>query len=114
MAAQKDINMDEVRGLLAQGLTIKQIAKHMGHTFTTIKMRLDPYYAAMRKQRINELRSIARYGRGRSHVTTTRRAASDDVDERLQEIPHDTRTKTARLCGDPLPGRSALDQRNNP
>ncbi len=30
---------------------------------------------------------------------------------RLAEIPADTRSKTARLCGDPLPGRSALDRR---
>lgn len=26
-------------------------------------------------------------------------------------IPSDTRDLTARLCGDPLPGRSALDRR---
>lgn len=28
-------------------------------------------------------------------------------------VPADTRSITGRLCGDPLPGRSALDQRRN-
>lgn len=27
-------------------------------------------------------------------------------------VPPDTRSITARICGDPLPGRSALDMRN--
>lgn len=30
---------------------------------------------------------------------------------RLSEIPQDTRPLTARIFGDPLPGRSALDRR---
>lgn len=29
---------------------------------------------------------------------------------RLAEIPADTRTLTQRICGDPLPGRSALSK----
>jgi hypothetical protein len=29
----------------------------------------------------------------------------------MAEIPTDTRTVTGILCGDPLPGRRALDQR---
>ena len=33
-----------------------------------------------------------------------------DLDARLAEIPDDTRGLTARICGDPLPGRSALDR----
>lgn len=31
--------------------------------------------------------------------------------ERLCEVPDDTRSLTARICGDPLPGRSVLDRR---
>lgn len=30
---------------------------------------------------------------------------------RLAEIPQDVRNLTQRICGDPLPGRSALDRR---
>lgn len=31
---------------------------------------------------------------------------------RLAEIPPDTRNLTARICGDPLPGRDALSRRH--
>lgn len=31
--------------------------------------------------------------------------------ERWAEVPVDTRTLTQRICGDPLPGRSALERR---
>ena len=37
--------------------------------------------------------------------------ALPDVLARLAEIPADTRSLTARLFGDPLPGRAALDHR---
>ncbi len=33
------------------------------------------------------------------------------IEERLSEIPADTRDLTGRIFGDPLPGRSALDRR---
>lgn len=34
-----------------------------------------------------------------------------DALARIAEIPDDTRSLTGRICGDPLPGRSALDRR---
>jgi hypothetical protein len=34
-----------------------------------------------------------------------------DLAARLAEIPPDTRSLTARICGDPIPGRRALDLR---
>jgi transposase-like protein len=34
-----------------------------------------------------------------------------DAARLAQLIPEDTRTLTGRFCGDPLPGRSALDRR---
>ncbi|MCM0752013.1 hypothetical protein DEA98_14180 [Brucella pseudogrignonensis] len=40
---------------------------------------------------------------------TRRRRA--EIEALIDAIPQDTRSKTARLAGDPLPGRSALDQR---
>lgn len=30
----------------------------------------------------------------------------------MEFIPYDTRSLTARICGDPLPGRSALDRQH--
>lgn len=41
------------------------------------------------------------------------RLTPEELGERLSEIPPDTRTVTAQFCGDPLPGRSALDRRNH-
>jgi hypothetical protein len=40
------------------------------------------------------------------------RVTEEELSERKAEIPSDTRTVTAQFCGDPLPGRSALDRRN--
>lgn len=42
-----------------------------------------------------------------SHIETRR-----DAEKLRRLIPADTRDLTARFCGDPLPGRSALDQRS--
>ena len=35
-------------------------------------------------------------------------AETHEYEARLREVPDDTRDLTARVCGDPLPGRSAL------
>lgn len=35
----------------------------------------------------------------------------DVLRQRYAEIPEDTRSVTAIICGDPLPGRRAIDQR---
>lgn len=40
-----------------------------------------------------------------------RRKKNSDVFWQEPNLPDDTRTFTARFCGDPLPGRSALDAR---
>lgn len=39
------------------------------------------------------------------------RRTTKDTYQLPEPPPEDTRTLTARLCGDPLPGRSALDRR---
>jgi hypothetical protein len=100
MAYRKEFDLELAHQLQAQGLTCKQIGQQMGHTFTTIKMHLDPFYAAMRKQRTNELRRMARYKEG--NTTTTYRVTPADLEQLFQEVPRDTRSRTARLCGDPV------------
>jgi hypothetical protein len=45
----------------------------------------------------------------RGELASTKR----DAEQRLREVPADTRDLTARICGDPLPGRSALAKRQN-
>lgn len=39
------------------------------------------------------------------------RPSASELMERVREIPLDTRDLTAKVFGDPLPGRSALDRR---
>lgn len=56
----------------------------------------------------------------RAHTATLRAAGlvklhssrpkPEDIEARWAEIPADTRNLTARIFGDPLPGRSALDR----
>lgn len=36
--------------------------------------------------------------------------SAEELREKLRSIPRDTRDLTGKLCGDPLPGRSALDR----
>lgn len=56
----------------------------------------------------------------KEHAETRRKAAiprsgyidKSVIEQRLSEIPSDTRDLTGRIFGDPLPGRSALDRRN--
>lgn len=48
----------------------------------------------------------------RSHAYVAR-PDERDVAARLAEIPPDTRNLTQRLCGDPLPMRSALYRKTN-
>lgn len=35
---------------------------------------------------------------------------AEELRERFRAIPKDTRDLTSKICGDPLPGRSALDR----
>lgn len=64
------------------------------------------------KQRRNEMNREATANRKAAGIVlgldTGVRA---DAERLMAQIPADTRTVTARLFGDPLPGRSALDQR---
>lgn len=62
-----------------------------------------------RDQIVNEQSALKRAA-GLKYVASGR--SVDEAARRLQaQIPEDTRDITARFCGDPLPGRSALDRR---
>ena len=47
----------------------------------------------------------------RRSFATQHSATREAIEARLAEIPEDARDLTGRICGDPLPGRSALDRR---
>lgn len=91
------------------------VARHVGlRRFEPIRCRLDPDYAEYKraKKRVvfaSDVRlRVAMYADNRSS-----RVDPDVVAARLAEIPEDTRTITARICGDPLPGRRAIDRFEN-
>lgn len=45
------------------------------------------------------------------HVMTEFSCVKEQAERLMEKVPDDTRDFTARLMGDPLPGRSALDRR---
>jgi hypothetical protein len=102
----------KVRWMLARGRSYTEVAAMYGLTVTTVRRRLDPVYAAHIRERTNLARALKR---GHDVATAFRyhHPSEQDFAERLAEIPPDTRTLTARICGDPLPGRSAFDRRQN-
>ena len=82
------------------------IARELGITAHMLRRQVDPEYV-----RLNDLRLQRQRERYRKVQSGELRRAPDDADAiRLPDEP-DTRDLTGRLCGDPLPGRSALAQR---
>jgi AraC-like DNA-binding protein len=63
----------------------------------------------MSESRVQQIYTVAM--RDIDVVSAERRVHMQDCAARLAEIPDDTRNLTARICGDPLPGRSALARR---
>jgi hypothetical protein len=74
----------------------KELAKRLGRTPEAIRWRA-------RKLRLST------YNRGT--VRTVRLQFLKDVEDRLAEVPEDTRTTAQQILGEPLPGRSALDRK---
>lgn len=75
----------------------------------TVHRAVDPSFAdRMRdkavRHRMRDKNGTERNGLPRADYASTRA----DAAARMAEIPADTRTLTARMFGDPLPGRSAL------
>lgn len=107
--------IEEARQLQARGWTIIRIAERLGCYRQTIKRVLDPEYAVKRRIQVREARQIREPSLPRKTARENATAVSikEDAAARLAEIPPDTRSLTARLAGDPLPGRSALDKRQH-
>lgn len=108
----------ELRGALpsSYGAWVKLAARH-GVSFYWLRSRLDPKWGAHRRAQIRRCRqSHAKKSTGFVAAIKTAASAHDPISPaelvaRLQSIPEDSRSLTGKLLGDPLPGRSALDQR---
>ena len=88
------------------------IARATGFSAEKVRRRLDPEYRRRRNQRANESRvRILAEITPAARIVGTARVSPKDAERAIAAIPPDTRNLTARAFGDPLPGRSALDQR---
>jgi hypothetical protein len=129
-------NLTCAREMHAAGTSYRDIGRHFATDATTVRMRLDPEYAASRRAKANECRrsntakaaaakretdreSRRNYkevsaAKREAGITYSHSGAKLEAEWRrqLETMPkHDTRSLTGRLAGDPLPGRSALDMR---
>lgn len=65
----------------------------------------------MQRDAENREVSAARMAAGLTFMVG-RRDVEAQARKLMEFIPYDTRNLTARICGDPLPGRSALDRQH--
>jgi hypothetical protein len=106
---QRDIvreNLDAIKRMRAEGIMFKEIAERLGGNVGALDAILKPE----RIERANEAKRLKRAMEGKRkplfvHYTEPR-------PEIRGELPpqRDTRDLTARLMGDPMPGRSYLDR----
>jgi transposase InsO family protein len=129
-------NLTCAREMHAAGTSYRDIGRHFATDATTVRMRLDPEYAASRRAKANECRrsntakaAAAKHETDRESRKTYKEVSAAKRDagityshsgakleaewrRQLETMPkHDTRSLTGRLMGDPLPTRSALDMR---
>lgn len=92
-----------VRKMREAGIAWKRIAARTGVGEYRLKAALIPGWREKRRDQMREWR-------GRAAPAKPREV---EASIRLPPLPQDNRDLTARLMGDPLPGRSALDRRQS-
>lgn len=107
-------NREAALEMIAAKIPLAKVATVFGVTADTVKRRIDPSYARSRQERVNELRVQRQLGKAPEAKIIGARAVYRTTDAQarrlMDQIPYDTRDLTARVFGDPLPGRSALDK----
>jgi hypothetical protein len=86
------------------------VGKACGCSADTIRRRLDPKWREMKAESLRRSRA-RRLAAGQNIVQPKTHPVRQQAEKLLAQIPEDTRSLTARLAGDPLPGRSALDRK---
>lgn len=93
------------------GARLADIATALGASDTTVFYWLNPGKEKSRRERKNAIRrqhTEERNAKANPRFVQSPRFRPDVT--KLPPVPADTRDLTARLFGDPLPGRSALDK----
>ena len=93
-------------------VSVPKLAARFRVSDPTIRRVVDPKYRDY--DRTVQNRKRARLIKESPHAgrLSAGRPTAEDVERLRADIPADTRDLTARILGDPLPGRSALDRRN--
>lgn len=107
--------VERARALRAGGMSWMRIAALLGVGDDGLRRRLVPGYAERRaaaKRAAYAARSRGEKKRVQVNRVPSTGVTPDEAWRALASIPADTRDLTARLFGDPLPGRRALDHRN--
>jgi orotate phosphoribosyltransferase-like protein len=103
-----DEGVELVKAMRQRGMSWEAAGAELGISGNTARSWIDKDYMEMRNRRARDCRVVPGFAlRDIPSEINTR----DDALARLALIPEDTRDTTARICGDPLPGRSALDRR---
>lgn len=90
----------------------RRLARELEISEDALRRAVEPGYAERRNTMARERRNgEVRLVQRQNHVVETALALRQEGARRIAEIPPDTRNLTARLLGDPLPGRSALDRK---
>jgi hypothetical protein len=97
--------LDKAAAMRARGISWGRIARVVGFGEERVRRILDPGFAVRRAAGIRQAR-FTRGARGEPH----RRLTDAEARQALATIPADTRSISAKIMGDPLPGRSALDK----
>jgi hypothetical protein len=100
-----EADKERMRELRNAGMTYAQIGQILSTTRASVYYWLNPN-SQQRKREYNKARSAA----VRTKVKATRRVPKPSSE---QLPPPDTRALVARIMGDPLPGRSALDMKRD-
>lgn len=96
-----------MRRLHAAGIPLREIAQRFGCGRNAIRRRIDPRWTPRQARRRVQKTPIKPAGTLR-YVRPEPRVSEEEFLRAAALIPPDTRDLTARLFGDPLPGRDAL------
>lgn len=99
--------------LLAEGHSWRAIAAEVGTSHDGIRRRVDPKYRAMKNEiasRSNNKHGNERYASTGVSANVHHKRAPDFVIDECVMAHARPRSLTQSICGDPLPGRSALDK----
>lgn len=98
------------RRLHEAGTTFENIGLRLGCAATTVRRALDPEIARQKRLARHQPGAEVKFSAQTEVIISERATFALDAAARLAEIPKDDRGLTARVFGDPLPGRSAFDR----